>query len=176
MYLISTSHAPDWSTLTFLPAEPQIKAARRTVRRSELSTHCLYVYQNGGTRLLEVLPLDLYFNVQVGVTFSQIAGDYNLELAEFQVSLVFHLYKHAKLVGCVRNGGLTLQEKLPLCASWVKCSVKCGNYLQKKIMYLVLIVIPAPQRLVLIYFSVGNFPTPKKPSRYRLIQYTVGLI
>ena len=73
--------------------------------------------------MLEVLPLDLYSNVQVGVTFGEIAGDHYLELAESQVSLVFHLYKHAKLAGCVRNGGRTLLEKLPLCASWVKCSV-----------------------------------------------------
>lgn len=63
--------------------------------------------QNGGTRLLEVLPLDLYSNVQVGAALGQVVGDYNLELAEFQVSLVFRLYKHTKLNGCVRNGGLT---------------------------------------------------------------------
>lgn len=86
---------------------------------------------------MEVLPLDLYFNVQVGLTFSKITGDYNLELAESQVSLVFRLYKHAKLAGRVRNGGLTLLEKLPLCASWVKCSVKCGTYLKTKTVYLV---------------------------------------
>ncbi|KAK2903901.1 hypothetical protein Q8A73_010558 [Channa argus] len=69
---------------TFPPGEPQIKAARRTVRRSELLAHCLYIYQNGGTRLLEVLPLDLNFNVQIGATFSKITGDYNLELAKSQ--------------------------------------------------------------------------------------------
>lgn len=61
--------------------------------------------------MLEVLPLDLYFNVQVGVTLSEIVGDYNLELAESQVSLLFHLYKRAKLVGCVRNGGLNISGK-----------------------------------------------------------------
>lgn len=44
-------------------------------------------YQNGGTRLLEVLSLDLYLDVQIGATFSQNAGDYHLELAEYQVSL-----------------------------------------------------------------------------------------
>lgn len=97
---------------------------------------------------MEVLSLDLYFNVQVGVTFCQIAGDYNLELAEFQVSLVFHLYKHTKLSGCVRNGGLTLLEKVAI-VCWVKCSVKCGNYLKKVIIYLDVIVIPAPQSSVL---------------------------
>lgn len=43
--------------------------------------------QNGGTRLLEVLSLDLYLDVQIGVTFSQNAGDYHLELAEYQVSV-----------------------------------------------------------------------------------------
>ncbi len=64
--------------------------------------------------MLEVLSLDLYFNVQVGVAFSKIAGDYNLELAEFQVSLVFHLYKHSELAGCVRNGRLTLLEKVAI--------------------------------------------------------------
>lgn len=46
--------------------------------------------QHGGTRLLEVLPLDLYLDVQIGVTFGQNAGDYNLELAEYQVSLALH--------------------------------------------------------------------------------------
>lgn len=35
---------------------------------------------------MEVLSLDLYLDVQIGVTFSQNAGDYNLELAEYQVS------------------------------------------------------------------------------------------
>lgn len=47
-------------------------------------------YQHGGTRLLEVLSLDLYLDVQIGVTFSQNAGDYNLELAEYQVSIALH--------------------------------------------------------------------------------------
>ncbi len=120
------------------------------------------MYQNGGTRLLEVLSLDLYINVQVGATFSKIAGDHNLELAKFQVSLAFHLYKHTKLTGCVRNGGLTLLEKLPLCAGWVKCSVKCSNYLKKNIIYFGLIVIPESQSFVLIYFPGGEFPNTKE--------------
>lgn len=64
--------------------------------------------------MLEVLSLDLYFNVQVGVTFGEVAGDYHLELAEFQVSLVFHLYKHTKVAGCVRNGGLNITGKVAI--------------------------------------------------------------
>lgn len=53
-------------------------------------------------------------------------------------------------------------EKLPLCTRWVKCSVKCGNYLKKNIIYLVLIVLSAPQSVALMSFPVGNFPTLKK--------------
>lgn len=119
------------------------------------------MYQNGGTRLLEVLSLDLYINVQVGATFSKIAGNHNLELTKFQVSLLFHLYKHTKLTGCVRNGGLTLLEKLPLCAGWVKCSVKCSNYLKMNIIYFGLIVIPAPEFCVDL-FPWGEFPNTKE--------------
>lgn len=123
---------------------------------------------------MEVLPLDLYNNVQVGVTIGKIAGDYNLELAESQVSLAFHWHKRVKLAGCVRNGRLTFIEKLPLCTRWVKCPVKCGNYLKKNIIYLVLIVLSAPQSFVLMSFPVGNFPTPNKQSKYRLIQCATG--
>lgn len=38
---------------------------------------------------MEILPLDLYFNVQVGAAFSQNAGDHHLELTKPQVSLGF---------------------------------------------------------------------------------------
>lgn len=63
---------------------------------------------------------------------------------------------------CALNGGLTFMEKLPLCTRWVKCSVKCGNYLKKNTIYLVLIVFSAPQSVALTSFPVGNFPTLKK--------------
>lgn len=69
---------------------------RRTTHKGALSDAPSYrltvstFYQHGGTRLLEVLSLDLYLDVQIGDTFSQNAGDYNLELAEYQVSFVLH--------------------------------------------------------------------------------------
>lgn len=68
----------------------------RTTHKGALSDAPSYwltvstVYHHGGTRLLEVLSLDLYLDVQIGVTFSQNAGDYNLELAEYQVSRALH--------------------------------------------------------------------------------------
>lgn len=46
--------------------------------------------------MLEVLSLDLYLDVQVGVTFSQNAGDYHLELAEYQVSLALHFAQNLR--------------------------------------------------------------------------------
>ena len=48
-------------------------------------------YENGGGRVLEVLPMDLYYHMQNGRTFGQIAGDYHLEHTEFQVSVLFHI-------------------------------------------------------------------------------------
>lgn len=68
-----------------LPPSP-LSPVRRLAVRSPLN-------QNGGTRLLEVLPLDLYFHVQVDAHLGQVAADYSLGRAEFQVSLVFHLYQ-----------------------------------------------------------------------------------
>lgn len=81
---------------------------------------------------MEVLPLDLYSNVQVGLTFSKNTGDYHLELAESQVSVAFRLCEHAKLAGCVRNAGLTQLEKLPLCAGGGKSCVKRSTHLKRK--------------------------------------------
>lgn len=57
--------------------------------------------------MLEVLSLDLYLDVQVGVTFSQNAGDYHLELTEYQVSLTLHFAQNARklqmeTLGCAR--------------------------------------------------------------------------
>lgn len=53
-------------------------------------------------------------------------------------------------------------EKLPLCTRWVKCSVKCGNYLKKNTIYLVLIVLSAPQSVALTSFPVGEFPNTEE--------------
>lgn len=110
--------------------------------------------------MLEVLSLDLYFNVQVGVAFSQVAGDYNLELAESQVSLVFHLYKHTELAGCVRNGRLTLLEKLPLCASWVLLNV--AIIWKKYIISLVFNCHSCAAEFCVDLFLSGGFPNTKE--------------
>lgn len=56
--------------------------------------------------MLEVLPLDLYFNVQVRLTRGQNAGDHHLELTEHQVSPGSELRLNLNAPWGVRNGRL----------------------------------------------------------------------
>lgn len=71
--------------------------------------------------------------------------------------------------GCARNGGLTV--KSCNCVKAVKCSLAIMKK-RTQCNFLPVIVIPAPLGFLLIYFSVGDFQTPKKRTRCRLTVYS----